>query len=96
MAWVAWREGTEWHRMAWVAWPGMEWHGMACHGIGLNYTYKEILNALKTKGRCKYISLHFFNIFIYFFFSILLKMYLFFVTNTNYVCGVDTHCLHST
>ena len=31
---------------------------MAWYGIGLNYTYKEILNALKTKGRCKYISLH--------------------------------------
>ena len=44
------REGTEWHRMAW---HGMEWHGMTWHGIGSNYTYKEILNALKTKGRCK-------------------------------------------
>ena len=30
----------------------MTWHGIAWHGIGLNYTYKEILNALKTKGRC--------------------------------------------
>ena len=36
---------------------GMEWHGMAWYGIGLNYTYKEILNALKTKGRCKDVIL---------------------------------------
>ena len=35
----------------------MEWHGVTCQGIGLNYTYKEILNALKTKGRCKYTPL---------------------------------------
>ena len=46
---MAW-SGMEWHG---VAWSGMEWHGMAWHGIGLNYTYKEILNALKTKGRYK-------------------------------------------
>ena len=46
-----------WHRI----------HGVAWHGIGLNYTYKEILNALKTKGRCKDIPLHFFNIIIIFF-----------------------------
>ena len=25
-------------------------------GVGLNYTYSKILNALKTKGRCKYTS----------------------------------------
>ena len=37
--------------MAWVAWHGMEWHGVAWSGMasGLNYTYKEILNALKPK-----------------------------------------------
>ena len=75
---------------------GMAWHGVAWHGIGLNYTYKEILNALKTKGRCKYISLHFCTFIYFLFIYILIKMYLFFVTNTNYVCGVDTHCLHST
>ena len=40
-----------------VAWHGMTWHGVAWSGIGLNYTYKEILNALKTKGRCKDIPL---------------------------------------
>ena len=93
---VAWREGTEWHRIAWVAWrEGTEWHRMAWvawHGIGLNYTYKEILNAIKPKVAVSiylYILFTFlFLIFIY----ILLKMYLFFVTNTNYVCGVDPHC----
>ena len=69
---------------------------MSWHDIGLNYTYKEILNALKTKGRCRYISLHFFTFLFIIFIYILLKMYLFFVTNTIYVCGVDTHCLHST
>ena len=29
---------------------------MAQSGVGLNYIYNKILNALKTKGRCKYIS----------------------------------------
>ena len=43
--------GMEWHSMV------LEWHGVTWHGIGLNYTYKEILNALKTKGRCKYTPL---------------------------------------
>ena len=26
-------------------------------GVSLNYTYRKILNTLKSKGRCKYISL---------------------------------------
>ena len=81
--------------MAWVACHGIEWHGVAWRGIGLIYTYKEIINALKTKGRCKDILLHFLHFYL-FCIHILLKMYLFFVTNTNYVCCVDTHCLHST
>ena len=62
IAWVAWHgwPGMEWHGErghSGIGWHGMEWQGMAWHGIGLNYSYKEILNALKTKGHFKYISL---------------------------------------
>ena len=52
--------------IGWHGWQGMAWHGVAWPGIGLNYTYKEILNALKTKGRCKDIPLHFFIFFLHF------------------------------
>ena len=51
------REGTEWYRMALDGMGSMAWSGMEWHGIGLNYTYNEILNALKTKGRCKGVPL---------------------------------------
>ena len=38
-----------------MAWHGMAWSGMAWHR--LYYTYKEILNALNSKGRCKDVIL---------------------------------------
>ena len=53
--------------MAWVAW----------HGIGLNYTYKETLNALKTKGRCKDIPLK--NTFLF--------IYLHFIKDVSILCN---------
>ena len=41
---------SDWHEGG-MAWHGMAWSGMAWHR--LYYTYKEILNALNSKGRCK-------------------------------------------
>ena len=45
---------SDWHEGG-MAWHGMAWSGMAWHR--LYYTYKEILNALNSKGRCKDVIL---------------------------------------